>query len=130
LLTRLVTHNKPDGLKLENELEAVKKFYGQLKAKAGDIDKTLEQHIEALRAKATRPLYELEKKMLRAEKRKYRDQLGQIHAVKAVLFPSNSLQERTENFMPYYAKWGSKFIDMIYENSLTLEQEFFILDEQ
>ncbi len=129
LLTRLVTHNKTGALKLEAELEDVKKFYGQLKAKAGDIDKTLEQHIEALRAKATRPLYELEKKMLRAEKRKYKDQLGQIHAVKAVLFPMNSLQERTENFMPYYAKWGSHFIDLLYANSLTLEQEFFMLDE-
>jgi bacillithiol synthase len=130
LLTSLVMHNKTGALKLENELEEVKKFYGQLKIKAGDIDKTLEQHIEALRAKATRPLYELEKKMLRAEKRKYKDQLRQIHAVKAVLFPMNSLQERTENFMPYYAKWGSRFIDMLYKNSLTLEQEFFMLDEE
>lgn len=130
LLTRLATHNKTGALKLEDELEALKKFYGQLKIKAGDIDKTLEQHIEALRAKATRPIYELEKKMLRAEKRKYKDQLRQIHAIKEVLFPMNSLQERTENFMPYYAKWGSKFIDMLYANSLTLEQEFFMLDEQ
>ena len=100
-------------MKLENELEEIKKFYGQLKLKAGDIDKTLEQHIEALRAKATRPLYELEKKMLRAEKRKHKDQLRQIQTVKAALFPTNSLQERIENFMPYYAKWGKDFIDIL-----------------
>jgi len=130
LLVKLVMHNKTGALKLEDELEAIKHFYGELKIKAGDIDKTLEQHIEALRAKAIRPLYELEKKMLRAEKRKYKDQLRQIHAIKQVLFPMNSLQERIENFMPYYAKWGSHFIDMIYDNSLTLEQEFFMLDEQ
>jgi bacillithiol synthase len=130
LLTALVTHNKTGALKLENELEEVKKFYGQLKIKTGSIDTTLEQHIEALRAKATRPLYELEKKMLRAEKRKYKDQLRQIHTIKSVLFPMNGLQERVENFMPYYAKWGSSFIDMLYANSLTLEQEFFILDEE
>lgn len=130
LLTRLVMHNKSGALKLEAELEAVKQFYGALKTKAGEIDTTLEQHIEALRAKATRPLYELEKKMLRAEKRKYKDQLHQIHAVKAALFPMNSLQERIENFMPYYARWGSSFIEMIYNNSLTLEQEFFMLDEE
>ncbi|MEO5685342.1 MAG: bacillithiol biosynthesis cysteine-adding enzyme BshC [Chitinophagaceae bacterium] len=130
LLTRLATHNKSGTLQLEHELEEVKKFYGQLKLKAGNIDSTLEQHIEALRAKATRPLYELEKKMLRAEKRKYKDQLHQIQAVKAVLFPMNSLQERIENFMPYYAKWGDGFIDLLYANSLTLEQEFFVLNEQ
>ncbi len=130
LLTELATHDKSGTLKLENELEEVKKFYSQLKTKAGAIDTTLEKHIEALRAKATRPLYELEKKMLRAEKRKYKDQLGQIQAVKSVLFPSNSLQERIENFMPFYAKWGSKFIDMLYNNSLALEQEFYILNEE
>jgi len=129
LLTALVTHNKTGALKLEDELEDVKKFYGQLKIKAGAIDTTLEQHIEALRAKATRPLYELEKKMLRAEKRKYKDQSGQIHAVKSALFPQHGLQERIENFMPYYAKWGSQFIDMLYAHSLTLEQEFFMLNE-
>jgi bacillithiol synthase len=129
LLTRLVMHNKADALKLENELEAVKALYGQLKTKAGEIDTTLEKHVEALRAKATRPLYELEKKMLRAEKRKYKDQLNQIHAVKTALFPANSLQERVENFMPWYAKWGPHFIDLLYEHSLTLEQAFFVLEE-
>jgi len=130
LLTRLVTHNSAVALKLEDELDLVKQFYGELKLKAGAIDKTLEQHIEALRAKATRPLYELEKKMLRAEKRKYKDELRQIHAVREALFPMNSLQERIENFMPWYAKWGSNFIDMIYKNSLELEQAFCMLNEQ
>ena len=130
LLTRLVMQNKQGALKLETELDELKTFYGQLKTKAGAIDSTLEQHIEALRARATRPLYELEKKMLRAEKRKYKDQLQQIHKIKAALFPANSLQERIENFMPYYAKWGSRFIDLLYTHSLTLEQEFFMLEEQ
>jgi len=130
LVTALVMHDKTGALKLEKELEELKDFYGQLKTKAGSIDTTLERHIEALRAKATRPLYELEKKMLRAEKRKYKDQSGQIHAVKSALFPMNSLQERVDNFMPYYAKWGSKFIDMLYANSLALEQEFFVLNEE
>ena len=130
LLTRLVTHHNGGMLKLEEELDEMKAFYGRLKLKAGRIDFTLEGHIEALRAKATRPLYELEKKILRAEKRKYKDQLQQIHAVRQVLFPMNSLQERIDNFMPWYARWGSSFLDLLYNNSLSLEQEFVILDEQ
>jgi len=130
LLTRLVTRNTAVALKLEDELQRVKQFYDELKSKAGAIDKTLEQHIEALRAKTTRPLYELEKKMLRAEKRKHKDELRQIHTIRENLFPMNSLQERIDNFMPWYARWGSNFIDMIYKNSLGLEQEFCILDEQ
>ncbi len=130
LLTGLVKDHTGNVLQLEAELDAVKGFYQQLKTKAGAIDHTLEKHIEALRAKATRPLYELEKKMLRAEKRKYKDQLRQIQAVKAALFPGNSLQERRDNFMPYYAMWGSAFIDLLYENSPAIPGAFVLLEEQ
>jgi len=129
LLSTLVTRGRADVLQLEQELEEVKKFYGQLKEKAGKIDSTLEKHIEALRAKATRPLYELEKKMLRAEKRKYNDQSRQLQAIKSALFPMNSLQERIENFMPFYARWGDAFINSLYQHSLTTEQVFVILYE-
>ena len=129
LLTLLVTRNKNGELKLENELAEVHQLYQLLKKKAGNIDKTLQQHIEALQAKAVKPLHELEKKMLRAEKRKYEDQQRQIQAVKNMLFPFNSLQERIENFMPYYAKWGNAFLDMIYKNSLALEQQFVVLEQ-
>ena len=130
LLTRLVTRNKNGELKLVNELTEVAQLYQQLRQKAGNIDKTLEQHIKALQAKAERRLHELEKKMLRAEKRKYEDQQRQIQAVKSVLFPFNSLQERIDNFMPYYAKWGAGFISMLYKHSLALGSEFVVLEEE
>ncbi len=130
LLTSLVNRNKNGELKLENELEEMRKLYHVLKQRAGNIDKTLQHHIEALQARAVKPLRELEKKMLRAEKRKYEDQQRQIQSVKNALFPFNSLQERIENFMPWYAKWGASFIDTIYDNSPTLEQQFTVLEEQ
>ena len=63
---------------------------------------------------ALKALQELEKKLLKAEKRKFGDQRRQIHTIKSALFPFDSLQERIENFMPYYAKWGKK----IHRNSL------------
>ena len=68
--------------------------------------------------------------MLRAEKRKFSDQQRQIHTVKEKLFPESGLQERYDNFMPYYAKWGKNFISKLYENSLGLESEFVILSER
>ena len=36
----------------------------------------------------------------------------QVQKLKQQLFPNNSLQERIENFMPFYAKWGAAFIDI------------------
>ena len=101
-----------------------------LKDKAGAVDKSLLQHVEALQAKAIKPLQELEKKMLRAEKRKYEAEQRHIQQVRAALFPKDGLQERIDNFMPYYAKGGAQFIKMIYEHSPALEQEFVILEEK
>ena len=68
--------------------------------------------------------------MLRAEKKKFEAQQHQLNKLKQQLFPQNNLQERVENFMLYYAKWGSGFLQIIYENSLSLEQEFVVLVEK
>ncbi|MBS1936049.1 MAG: bacillithiol biosynthesis BshC, partial [Bacteroidetes bacterium] len=105
-------------------------LYEKLKAITSKVDITLSQHTDALKTKALKPLHELEKKLLKAEKRKFEEQRKQIQAIKSALFPLNSLQERIENFMPYYAKWGKEFIGMLYKNSLALEQEFVVLSEE
>ena len=130
LLTSVVSRHKNGELKLKQELEATTQLYQLLKNKAGAIDKSLLQHVEALQVRTLKPLQELEKKMLRAEKRKYEAEQRHIQLVKAALFPNNNLQERIENFMPYYAKWGSTFMKTLYDHSLTLEQEFVILEEK
>ena len=129
LLTLLVSRHRNGELKLENELAAATQLYHKLKDKAAVIDKSLQQHVEALQARAIRPLQELEKKLMRAEKRKYSDEQRQIHQIKEALFPLDGLQERIENFLPYYAKWGKEFMETLYQKSLTLEQEFGVLVE-
>ncbi|MEI9810860.1 MAG: bacillithiol biosynthesis BshC [Bacteroidota bacterium] len=42
-------------------------------------------------------------------------------------FRGNGLQERYDNALYYYARWGQEFIQKLYEHSLTLEQEFVIM---
>jgi uncharacterized protein YllA (UPF0747 family) len=69
-------------------------------------------------------LKELEKKMIRAEKRKFSDEARQLQTIRTALFPNNSLQERVENILPYYAQYGPAFIDLLYAASPALEQEF------
>jgi bacillithiol biosynthesis cysteine-adding enzyme BshC len=129
LLTLLVSRHKNGELKLKQELEATERLYELLKNKAAAVDKSLLQHVEALQARTIKPLQELEKKLLRAEKKKYETEQRQIHAIQSALFPNNGLQERVDNFMPWYALWGKSFIQKVYEHSSTLEQEFTILEE-
>ncbi|HUP14299.1 MAG TPA: bacillithiol biosynthesis cysteine-adding enzyme BshC [Niastella sp.] len=128
LLTMLVSRQKNGELKLKNELDAAIRMYDLLKDKAANIDRSLLQHVEALQAKTIKPIQELEKKMLRAEKKKYETEQRQIQTVRSALFPKNGLQERVDNFMPWYAMWGKEFVRIVYDHSLTLEQEFTIVE--
>lgn len=122
-----VKRNTENPVSLFNEIQAETAFYEQLKDTAGKTDSTLVPHVSSLEKKAVHRLQELEKKMLRAEKRKFGDALGQIKKLRSALFPNNSLQERIDNFMPGYARFGNEFIDMVHEHSLAIEAKFTIL---
>ena len=129
LVNMIVQRESKNKVKLNGVFDQTVQFYDQLKRQTQPIDETLVKHIEALKTKTIHRLQELEKKMLRAEKRKFSDQQRQVQAIKERLFPNNGLQERVDNFLPYYAKWGKNFINKLYENSLALEQEFVIVEE-
>ena len=130
LVSRLVLRESKNETKLNGSLSAVEKLYETFKKQAAAVDTTLEKHVDSLKLKTVNRLQELEKKMLRAEKRKFADQQRQIHTIKEQLFPGGGLQERKENISYYYAKWGSPFIQMLFGNSLALEQEFAVLTEK
>lgn len=130
LLNELIARQTTHRLSLDNEKLQMQKAYTSIKMTAKEIDITLEQHVEALEKKAVKKLLALEKKMLRAEKRKFGDQENQLAKIFSSLFPEGNLQERTENFMLYYAMYGSVFFEMLYDNSLSLEQEFCVIEEE
>jgi bacillithiol biosynthesis cysteine-adding enzyme BshC len=130
LMNKLVARETKNEIKLNGNFTEADKLYESLKKQAEAVDATLGKHVEALRMHSIYRLQELEKKMLRAEKRKFTDQHRQIHNIKENLFPKNGLQERIDNFMYYYAKWGKDLIRQLYQHSLALEQEFAILSER
>ena len=68
--------------------------------------------------------------MLLAEKKKFEAQQRQVEFIKTQLFPSGSLQERTDNMMSCYAAYGKAFIQNIYEHSQGLHQQFCIMEEK
>jgi bacillithiol biosynthesis cysteine-adding enzyme BshC len=127
LMNEFVKRESSNQLTLAGEITNFTSYYDRLKTVAGQIDDTLTTHVAALQTRAIKPLHELEKKLLRAERRKYEVEKRQLSAVKHALFPNNGLQERVDNFMPYYAKWGKDFFKTIYDHSLTLEQKFVVI---
>jgi uncharacterized protein YllA (UPF0747 family) len=68
--------------------------------------------------------------MLRAEKRKFVNQKNQLDKIFSALCPNEGLQERTDNFMLFYSRYGKDFFEVLLNNSLTTEQKFCILTAQ
>jgi bacillithiol biosynthesis cysteine-adding enzyme BshC len=129
LVKMLVERETDVKLHLGEESSEIKAVYNKLTTVASDVDPTLKQHVEALSVKALHRLELLEKKMLSAEKKKFEAQLRHIKKLKLILFPGETLQERVDNFLPYYALWGPAFIDAVYKYSTGLKQEFCVIEE-
>ncbi|HEX2606608.1 MAG TPA: bacillithiol biosynthesis cysteine-adding enzyme BshC, partial [Flavisolibacter sp.] len=130
LLNRIVDRTSANKVRLNGNFEKAENLYDQISLQAGEIDATLRQHVAALKTRSLKYLEELEKKMLRAEKRKYEAQNRQLRQIKSNLFPNENLQERVENMSYFYAQWGTDWLHAIYEHSLSLEQQFVILTHQ
>ena len=130
LVNDLVKRESDHALSLEDEIAAANDYYEALKARTRPVDPTLEQHIAALQVRALEPIRTLEKKLLKAEKRRFAEQQRQLHALKSALFPHDNLQERIDNFMPWYAVYGPAFIRELYRHTSAIAQEFTVLVEK
>jgi uncharacterized protein YllA (UPF0747 family) len=53
--------------------------------------------------------------------------LQQIRALREKYFPGNGLQERHDNFIPYYLRYGAAFFDALKKNLTPLENGLVLL---
>ena len=116
-----------DSLCLDDEQRAIRAVFDQIKLNSYKIDKTLSLSAEAAKTKALKLITSLEKKLLRAEKRKHTTSLQQIENLKNKLFPSGVLQERVLNIAPLYVLYGADFIDDLFTAFKPLDHQFTVL---
>jgi len=127
LINEYVAANSNDDWHTTTEAAQMQELLQLLENKANRVDATLQLAARAALAKIQHQLSVLEKKMLRAEKRKMQVQLDRITRAKAALFPNNSLQERTDNFLEYYLGHGAAFFDMVKDGIEPLSNKFMIV---
>lgn len=124
LIKKLAMQQAGESLSLQAEMQQLQQLYQQIAIKAAYIDKSLQPHTGALEKAAIEKIEELEKKMLRAEKRKYAENEYRIQVLREQLFPNNGLQERIENMAVFYARWGKSWLDSIYQHSQPIASKF------
>ena len=129
LIDEIVKRESQQVLDLKAQKEALKQVYENIKTTTSKIDTTLNAHVYALRTQALHKLDIVEKKMLKAENKKFEAQQRQVKKLKATLYPTNNLQERVDNVLEYLATLDIDFVKLIYENSKGTKNDFTILEE-
>lgn len=127
LIRELISKHSGNEWRTDGEIAEIENIFQNLKQKATSLDPTLKPAAEAAITKMKHQLVEMEKKMLRAEKRKNEVQMARIERLKKAVFPNNGLQERIENFTEYYLEYGSSFFDTIMKGMEPLRREFLII---
>ncbi len=116
-----------ENLALTNHIASLNELYESIQQDVIKIDTSLGDHAKNLSVQAQKKLALLEKKMIRAEKRKQQISIDRIQAIKGSLFPKNSLQERVENFAEWVGDYGWDWVEAIMQHSTTLNPCFTII---
>jgi uncharacterized protein YllA (UPF0747 family) len=125
LQKKFVLNQNDAVVSLQDEMDAVESIYSSITAKTNDVG--LQNSIKSQQQKQLKSFKQLEEKLLRIAKQKNESSLNQISKIKQQLFPENSLQERYDNFIPFYLKGGDNFIEILKENLNPLNPNFVVL---
>ena len=106
----------------------LKKQFEALYDIAEKTDITFKNAVKAQEVKQLKGLDVLEKRLLKAQKRKLKDHVTRIAALQNELFPQQNLQERITNFSEFYLEYGEELIEILKNNLDPLSLEFTILE--
>lgn len=127
LIAKKVTENAEENFDFSQQKQFLQEQFTSLKLLAKKTDVSFVGAVNAQEKKQIKGLENLEKRLLRAEKRKQKDLVERITEIQNQLFPNQSLEERQRNFSEYYLEYGEEFIQQLKENLQPLQLEFTVL---
>ncbi|MCW2119903.1 bacillithiol biosynthesis cysteine-adding enzyme BshC [Flavobacterium sp. 7A] len=112
---------------LTPQKEQLQKQFKDLFEIAQQTDPSFAGAVKAQEIKQIKGLENLEKRLLKAQKRKLKDQLERATNLQNELFPNKSLQERQNNFSEFYLETGIDLIPIMMKQLKPLEQNFEVI---
>lgn len=112
---------------LTPQKETLEKQFEYLYQLAQQTDKSFSGAVKAQEVKQKKGLENLEKRLLKAQKRKLDDELQRVTDLQCELFPNKSLQERQANFSEFYLEKGEQLIPLLVQKLKPLENNFNII---
>lgn len=128
LLAKKVRENSDIQFSFQDGKELLNQQFLALRRVANETDVSFIGAVDAQERKQLKGLENLEKRLLRAEKRKHADLVSRITTLQDELLPNHSLEERQRNFSEFYIEYGPNLIESLKEALQPLQLEFTILE--
>ncbi|MGI9530029.1 bacillithiol biosynthesis cysteine-adding enzyme BshC [Lutimonas sp.] len=130
-LTKMKVKDISDlNLDFSEKRKALKEMFDELRDLSDQTDKSFTGAVLAQEKKQLNGLDHLEKRLLRAQKRKYKELVSRITILQDELFPKQSLQERQANFSSFYEIHGKELIPVLIAALDPLQLEFDIISPE
>jgi bacillithiol biosynthesis cysteine-adding enzyme BshC len=128
LLSQKVIANSDLKISFKDKKQFLQQQFIELKEVAEKTDVTFINAVNAQERKQIKGLENLEKRLLKAEKKRQKNLVERITIIQNELLPNESLEERQRNFSEYYLEYGNTFIINLKEALKPLALEFTILE--
>ena len=128
LLTKKVKLFANQMFNFNNQINVLEQQFDTLRELSKLTDVSFLGAVNAQEKKQLKGLKNLEKRLLKANKIKYKSHLDRITAIQDDLFPNKSLQERSVNFAEFYCQYGDEFIKTLKDNIHPLNNKFSIIE--
>jgi len=127
LLARKVLANGDAKVDFTKQKQFLQQQFDDLRELAQKTDVSFVGAVNAQERKQVKGLENLEKRWLRAEKRRQKEIVERIVVLQNELLPNQSLEERQRNFSEFYLEYGADFITILKENLHPLQLEFTVI---
>jgi uncharacterized protein YllA (UPF0747 family) len=100
---------------LGKQKEELHRIFTSIEQDIEHIDPTLVKTVRAEEQKQINSLESLEKRMVKAAKKRQDIEVNQIRKIHERIFPEGVLQERKQNIIEYWSRYGLDFLGDIYD---------------
>ena len=128
LLAEKVIQNSEIEINFNDKIQYLENQFSELKEVAKKTDVSFINAVNAQERKQIKGLENLQKRLLRAEKRRQNDLVERISELQNDILPNQSLEERQRNFSEYYLEYGFSFIEALKESLKPLDLRFTVLE--
>ena len=114
-------------INFSNQINQLNQIFASLEDLAKNTDASFNNAVEAQKIKQLKGLKNLEKRLLKAQKRKLSDHVSRLVGIKNELFLGGGLQERKLNFSEFHIHTSTQLLSILSDDLEPFSSDFQIL---